>query len=153
MKRGFHLVPGVERLIKHLKDNNIPMAVATNGSETLLKSMIPRTKDLDEKWFHHYVCGADDPDVKANKPSPDIYLVCAERFTPSPKSVENCVIFEDSVTGITGAVASGMKTVLIKKAVNKKSTEFISIVDKISINVNSFDDFKPESVGLPPYQQ
>ena len=95
------------------------------------------------------VCGADDYEVMNNKPAPDIYLVCAKRFPTVPKSVDSCVIFEDSLTGITGAVASGMKTVLIN---DKRDNHFDDITHKVTQIVDTYDDLKPESVGLPPYE-
>ena len=59
--------------------------------------------------------------------------------------VNSCVVFEDSLIGITGAVASGMKTVLINDTIDRKSSVFKAIVDKIgtrllcsSIGVNCF---------------
>ena len=67
--------------------------------------------------------------------------------------MDSCVVFEDSLIGITGAVASGMKTVLINDTIDKESSQFKAIVDKITVIVDSFEDFRPETVGLPPYQQ
>ena len=79
-------------------------------------------------------------------------MVCAQRFKTPPKSVKSCVVFEDSLIGITGAVASGMKTVLINDTIDRKSSEFNAIVDKITVIVDSFENFRPELVGLPSYQ-
>ena len=93
--------------------------------------------------------GSDHPDVINNKPAPDIYLVCANTFNDPPKSMQNCVVFEDSLTGIEGAIASGMKTVLINDQID---SDFNEVIHKITSVVNSFEDFIPESVGLPPYE-
>ena len=79
-KNGIELVPDVQKLINHLSDNNIPMAIATNANEPQLKAFLNSTNGLDLKFFSHYVCGADDPEVKSNKPSLEIYVVCAQLF-------------------------------------------------------------------------
>jgi HAD superfamily hydrolase (TIGR01509 family) len=43
--------------------------------------------------------------VKRGKPAPDLFLYAAEQMRTSP---ERCVVIEDSVPGITGALAAGM---------------------------------------------
>ena len=67
LKNGIELVPGVQKLINHLIDNNIPMAIATNVNESLIKALFISTNGLDHKCFTHYICGGDDPEVKTNK--------------------------------------------------------------------------------------
>jgi HAD superfamily hydrolase (TIGR01509 family) len=43
--------------------------------------------------------------VKRGKPAPDLFLFAAEQMKASP---ERCIVIEDSIPGITGAVAAGM---------------------------------------------
>ena len=43
--------------------------------------------------------------VKRGKPAPDLFLFAAEQMQTAP---ERCVVIEDSVPGITGALAAGM---------------------------------------------
>ena len=124
------------------------MAIASNVAKGLLETEMKATIGLDMTHISHYVCGADDPEVKANKPAPDIYLVCAKRFNPAPKTLNSCVVFEDSLRGITGAVNTGMKTVLIN---DKPIVRSDQIANKITAIIDSFDNFRPESVGLPHY--
>jgi len=55
--------------------------------------------------FHSIVTNED---VTHHKPHPEPYLLCSERLGIAP---ENCVVFEDSVTGIEAAKAAGMRVI------------------------------------------
>ena len=78
------LLPGVEKLILHLKANNIPIAISTGSSND---SFDLKTKNL-KTFFNMFdpvvKCGSD-PEVKNGKPAPDAFEVARLRFSPQPK--------------------------------------------------------------------
>lgn len=75
---------GVERFVKHLYKNNIPIAVATSSSRESYEVKVSKHLDFFE-IFDHKVFGGSDPEVKKGKPDPEIFLVCASRFPDKPK--------------------------------------------------------------------
>ena len=75
---------GAAALVKHLQACGIPLAVATGSSLHTYQLKVSSHSDVFSR-FHHVVC-SDDSEVKNGKPSPDIYLTAAKRFSILPQS-------------------------------------------------------------------
>ncbi|KAL0858711.1 hypothetical protein ABMA27_011190 [Loxostege sticticalis] len=134
---------GAERLLTHLHDHKIPMALATNSSEQAVRLHATARPKLFGK-FNHKVC-ASDPEVDRGKPHPDIYLVAAARFPEKPKPIQ-CLVFEDSACGVEAANAAGMQVVMIPDPrLDRELTRHATLV------IRSLLDFQPELFGLPPF--
>ena len=86
---------------------------------------------------------ADDPQVGAAKPAPDIFLVAAERLGIDPA---DCLVFEDSPFGITAAKAAGMYAVAVPDPA--MPDEKFTHADR---RLQSLETFAPEQWGLPGY--
>lgn len=69
--------------MKHLHENNVPIALATSSSKESVEVKTTHHRELFN-LFGHKVMGSSDPDVKEGKPAPDIFLVAAKRFEGNP---------------------------------------------------------------------
>lgn len=145
------LMPGVEKLVKHLHKHGIPMAVASGTLGTYYRAAIKHFGDFFSAYFEHVVCAWDDAGVKKKKPAPDTYFVAAERFARRPKDMSHVLVLEDSLTGLEGAIESGARIVLITKSKAIYLPENAEKVKKTELILESLESFRPEAFGLPPY--
>jgi beta-phosphoglucomutase-like phosphatase (HAD superfamily) len=104
---GIPLRPGVARLIHHLRDTNIKMAIATTTTPENVTALLKSTLGEDSPgWFD--VIGAGDI-VPGKKPEPDIYhWVLDQLGLPA----QQCVAIEDSENGLRASLAAGLDTVI-----------------------------------------
>ena len=82
-----------------------PMAIASGGPRVIVERSLEIT---GLRPMFRAVVTADD--VKHGKPSPDMFLLAAERLGVAPGQ---CLVFEDAEPGIQGALAAGMQVVRV----------------------------------------
>ncbi|KAJ1924273.1 hypothetical protein IWQ60_005312 [Tieghemiomyces parasiticus] len=138
-------LPGVERLIRHLKNSGVPIAVGTSSTETFFKLKTQENQDLFTQ-FDTITCG-DDPNVKLGKPHPDIFVEAQRRLGNPPAS--QCLVFEDALNGVKAALRAGMHVVWIPD-VNVVQLGLPEDHGAIEV-ITSMADFNPEKYGLPPF--
>ena len=101
------LRPGVGRLIQHLRDSKIKIAIATTTTPENVTALLKSTLGEDSPgWFD--VIGAGDI-VPGKKPEPDIYLWVLDRLG---LPAHQCIAIEDSENGIKASLAAGLDTIV-----------------------------------------
>jgi HAD superfamily hydrolase (TIGR01509 family) len=139
------LMPGVMRLVTHLKQCGVGLAIGTNSDKESFAIKTARWQDLIS-MFDVIVCG-DDPEIKEGKPSPDIFLVARKKLGNPP--LEQCLVFEDSPLGVQAAYNAGMKVVWVP------DLNFTDIdadtADLAACVITSLEQFQPTTFGLQPY--
>ena len=93
--------PGLPDLLARLRADGVPMAVASSGALDKIRFSLAQA---DIAAHFDILCSATE--VAHGKPSPDLFLLAAERLGVPPAA---CAVIEDSVPGLQGAVAAGMR--------------------------------------------
>jgi len=102
--RSVKILPGVRRMIDSIPEGRY--AVATSGATTYCYGALSRVGITPPK----VTITADDPRLKRGKPFPDPFILAAEQLGYDPK---NCLVVEDSPSGIKAGVASGAKVIAV----------------------------------------
>ena len=121
-QRGVEILEGGLELLTVLEKNRIPIGLVSASPRILVDAVLNSTK-----LSFDTVVSLDD--CTPNKPFPDPYLLAA---TNLKISIEDCLILEDSVTGVTGACKSGAQVIGIPRLVNLPSHPNLTI--KKSLN-------------------
>jgi HAD superfamily hydrolase (TIGR01509 family) len=101
--QGIKMLPGVQELLEDLRRAGVPIALASCGGRARVYHLLSALR-LRE-YFSVIVTGDE---VALGKPDPEIFHKAAWQLHVHP--VES-IVFEDSVAGIQGANAAGMKCV------------------------------------------
>ncbi|EDV57341.1 probable pseudouridine-5'-phosphatase [Drosophila erecta] len=140
---SIRLMPGVERLLHHLEECHIPMAIGSGSCRDSFRIKTRRHSRLFDV-FHHVVLSGSDEEVKMGKPAPDIFLTTASRFEDSPEP-SKCLVFESSLVGMEAALAAGMQVVLVPDPLVS-----IRASAPATLRLRSLEAFRPQYFGLPP---
>ena len=128
---GVHLLPGVDRVINAFYEKGYPMAIASTSWVPTIVHTLERVGLLEK--FANISSGFLLP----SKPAPDVFLLAAALNHTAP---ERCVVFEDSLAGMKGAKAAGMKCVGIATSVD------VTQMKDADIAIKSYNDLQIEAV-------
>ena len=101
------LRPGVERLIREARQEQIALAIATSSSRKNLETLLHKTLGDDALSWFTAIVSSDVVDEK--KPSPAVYQYALARLGINP---DRCIAIEDTYNGNCAALAAGVKTVI-----------------------------------------
>ncbi|KAL1560165.1 bifunctional riboflavin kinase/FMN phosphatase isoform X1 [Salvia divinorum] len=132
--------PGANRLLNHLRSHGVLMGLASNSSKENIETKLSYHHGWKESFS--VILGGDE--VTCPKPSPEIYLEVAKRLEVE---VANCLVIEDSLTGVAAGKAAGMEVVAVP-SLPKQSHNF-TLADEV---INSLLDLRPEKWGLPAFE-
>lgn len=105
LKENLSPMPGLIKLLKRLSKNNFKIGLASNRNLKFINIILEKLKI--KKYFEVII----SPSEKIrHKPFPDIYLNTAKELKVKPSE---CLVLEDSTTGIESAKSAGMKVIAV----------------------------------------
>jgi beta-phosphoglucomutase len=125
-EHGLETVPYAVDFLKQIKELGIPMALATSSRREKTKMVLAKVELLS---YFDVIVTAED--VVNGKPFPEVFLKAASMLqTP----VENCVVFEDALSGIRAAKSAAIKCVAIS------SNHNAHLLDEADLVIETFKD-------------
>ncbi|OQR91426.1 hypothetical protein THRCLA_09001 [Thraustotheca clavata] len=139
-------LPGVLKLIKHLKKHNIPICVATSSHRKAFELKSSRNQELFSLFDGNIVCG-DDPHIKLGKPHPDLFLHAASTLNMPLTDMDNssALVFEDAPSGVQAGLNAKMQVVWIPDANLQQDPLLASQCAQV---LTSMEHFDPSLFGL-----
>jgi len=110
-ERDIKPVPGAVEFVRELKRQGYKLAVASSSPFIFINTVLSRLNI--KKEFDIITSGEE---VKRGKPDPEIFLLTAERLKVAP---QECVVIEDSPSGIKAAKRAGMRCIAFVRENNK----------------------------------
>ena len=99
----FRFINGAKEFLEYLKKNNYKLALVTSSPQA--KMDVALGKMNLQKTFDALVTATQ---ITQGKPNPMCYLAAAEKLGVLP---DECVVFEDSISGIQAGCGAGAKVV------------------------------------------
>ena len=92
------ILPDVPKILKYLKENNIPIALgsASKNAQPILEKV---------GLLHYFDAIVDGNNVTKAKPDPEVFLLAAKHLGVN---ADDCIVFEDAVAGVEAANAAKM---------------------------------------------
>ncbi len=127
MVHGDRVYSDVRHLVIRLKEAGVKLGIASNTSTHSIKERLEKNKLLQ---YFDTIVGIDQVDY-IGKPAPDMFLLVAENLGVE---VKDCVVIEDSVSGIEGATAARMSSLLIRGATHSAAIYVCKDLDDEELN-------------------
>lgn len=125
------LLPGALDWLTWFRKNGVPQAIASSAP------MENITLSLNEFDLGNYFDAVVSGNRIVGKPDPKVFLRASAALETPPS---RCIVFEDSIAGMQGAIAGGMRCVTVA------TTHPITSFTDATVRVSSLDDLTESQV-------
>jgi len=122
MRSHTPFMPGAFELVKDLQQNGVKTGLVSASPRIIVDAV------LDNVGAELFPFSISSDDVERTKPHPDAYLKAA-RLTNS--DIANCLVFEDSLTGVGAATSSGAWLVAVPHLVHVDESARVRVIKSL----------------------
>lgn len=102
--QGVGFMPGVEVLLNEILELGIPVGLVSASPRPIVDAVL---NGLGKSYYQFSISASD---VIRSKPFPDPYLLAADKLNVD---ISECIVLEDSATGVASATAAGAYVVAV----------------------------------------
>ena len=122
MRGNTPTMPGAIELVRELQSHGIKTALVSASPRNIVDAV------LDNLGNDLFPFSISSDDVENTKPHPEAYLKAA---TMSGSNIANCLVFEDSLTGMSAAIASGAHLIGVPHLVTIDESPRIRVIKSL----------------------
>jgi HAD superfamily hydrolase (TIGR01509 family) len=121
--KDLELIPNALELITKSKEAGLKTALVTASGRELMNSALTRFPE------NSFDIAISRDDVANSKPHPEPYLMAAERLKVK---IEECLVLEDSMTGVRAGLDSGAQVVAISHIMSITTEKNLRVISNLS---------------------
>jgi len=122
MRGNTPTMPGAIELVRELQLHGVKTALVSASPRNIVDAV------LDNLGHDLFPFSISSDDVSVTKPDPECYLKAASM---SGSEISNCLVLEDSITGMTAATASGAYLIAVPHLVSVAESERIRVIKSL----------------------
>jgi HAD superfamily hydrolase (TIGR01509 family) len=122
-KGDLPFMPGAINLINDLRAHGVELTLVSASPRSLVDAALSNFE------VNPFVRSISSNDVKVSKPDPEGYLLAA---TSGGHEISNCLVLEDSLTGVTAAKASGAWVLAVPHLVPIEKAGRVDVTDSLT---------------------
>jgi HAD superfamily hydrolase (TIGR01509 family) len=122
MRGNTPTMPGALELVRELQAHGIKTGLVSASPRNIVDAV------LDNLGHDLFPFSISSDDVEKTKPNPDCYLKAA---VMTGSKIDNCLVFEDSLTGMSAATASGAYLIAVPHMVKIEESAKVRVISSL----------------------
>jgi HAD superfamily hydrolase (TIGR01509 family) len=122
MRGNTPTMPGAIELVRELQAHGIKTGLVSASPRNIVNAV------LDNLGHDLFPFSISSDDVEKTKPNPDCYLKAA---VMTGTRIDNCLVFEDSLTGMSAATASGAYLIAVPHMVKIEESAKVRVISSL----------------------